>query len=95
MIDEVDKSDIMKAFRKQNVEKGIDDAVSRVLSVVDSPDARQQYRRLLAMYQCGKVLSFLCKQVKMCEMSSLFRTLKRIFLVNSSKKHEQIFGALL
>lgn len=53
-IDEVDDSDIIKAFRQQRVEKGIDEAVSRVLTVVVSPDARQQYRRMLLMSQQEK-----------------------------------------
>ena len=64
-IDEVDDSDIIKAFRQQRVEKGIDEAVSRVLTVVVSPDARQQYRRMLLMSQQEKVHCFQCKQVKM------------------------------
>ncbi|KAF3337190.1 calmodulin-binding transcription activator 4-like isoform X1 [Carex littledalei] len=53
-IDEVDESDIIQAFRQQRVEKGIDEAVSRVLAVVVSPDARQQYRRMLLMCQQEK-----------------------------------------
>lgn len=63
-VDEVDESDIVKAFRQQRVEKGIDEAVSRVLAVVVSPDARQQYRRMLLMGQQEKVHCFHCKRVK-------------------------------
>ncbi|KAJ4810142.1 calmodulin-binding transcription activator [Rhynchospora pubera] len=53
-IDEEEESDIIKAFRKQRVKKGIDEAVSTVLTVVDSPDARQQYRRMLVRYHQAK-----------------------------------------
>ncbi|XP_058192814.1 calmodulin-binding transcription activator 4-like [Rhododendron vialii] len=53
-IDESEEEDILKVFRKQNVEKAIDEAVTRVLSMVDSPDARQQYRRMLDRYRQAK-----------------------------------------
>ncbi|XP_073129970.1 calmodulin-binding transcription activator 4 [Henckelia pumila] len=46
--------DILKVFRKKNVEAAIDEAVSRVLSMVESPTARQQYRRLLEKYRQAK-----------------------------------------
>lgn len=42
-------------FRKKNVEAAIDEAVSRVLSMVESPTARQQYRRILQKYREAKV----------------------------------------
>ena len=47
--------DILKVFRKQKVDVAIDEAVSRVLSMVDSPDARQQYHRMLEKYRQAKV----------------------------------------
>lgn len=46
--------DILKVFRKKNVEAAIDEAVSRVLSMVESPTARQQYRRILEKYREAK-----------------------------------------
>ncbi|KAK9277089.1 hypothetical protein L1049_006628 [Liquidambar formosana] len=53
-IDESEDEDILKVFRKQKVDVAIDEAVSRVLSMVDSPNARQQYRRLLERYRQAK-----------------------------------------
>lgn len=50
-----EEEDILKVFRKQKVDVAIDEAVSRVLSMVDSPDARQQYRRMLEKYRQAKV----------------------------------------
>lgn len=56
MAEESDEDeDILKVFRKQKVDKAIEEAVSRVLSMVDSPDARQQYRRMLERYHQAKV----------------------------------------
>ncbi|XP_052487557.1 calmodulin-binding transcription activator 4 isoform X1 [Gossypium raimondii] len=49
-----EEEDILKVFRKQKVDVAIDEAVSRVLSMVDSPDARQQYRRMLEKYRQAK-----------------------------------------
>lgn len=49
--------DILKVFRKQKVDATIEKAVSRVLSMVESPDARQQYSRILETYQQAKVLN--------------------------------------
>ncbi|XAR48190.1 hypothetical protein NMG60_11030926 [Bertholletia excelsa] len=49
-IDESEDEEFLKVFRKQKVDKAIDEAYSRVLSMVDSPDARQQYRRVLEGY---------------------------------------------
>ena len=54
-IDESEDADILKVFRKQNVDVEIEGAVSRVLSMVDSPDARQQYHRMLEKYRQAKV----------------------------------------
>ncbi|XVF85297.1 hypothetical protein PTKIN_Ptkin17bG0106300 [Pterospermum kingtungense] len=53
-IDESEEEDILKVFRKQKVDAALDEAVSRVLSMVDSPDARQQYRRMLERYRQAK-----------------------------------------
>ncbi|GMI83465.1 hypothetical protein like AT1G67310 [Hibiscus trionum] len=49
-----DDEDILKVFRKQKVDATIDEAFSRVLSMVESPDARQQYRRMLERYRQAK-----------------------------------------
>ncbi|KAK7359362.1 hypothetical protein VNO77_01319 [Canavalia gladiata] len=46
--------DILKVFRKQKVDVEIEEAVSRVLSMVDSPDARKQYHRMLEKYRQAK-----------------------------------------
>uniref|UniRef100_A0A2P2J6R9 Uncharacterized protein MANES_12G009600 n=1 Tax=Rhizophora mucronata TaxID=61149 RepID=A0A2P2J6R9_RHIMU len=46
--------DILKVFRKQKVDGAIDEAVARVLSMVDSPEARQQYHRMLERYRQAK-----------------------------------------
>ncbi|GFY91498.1 calmodulin-binding transcription activator protein with CG-1 and Ankyrin domain [Actinidia rufa] len=54
-IDESEDEDILKLFRKQKVDKAINEAVSRVLSMVDSLEARKQYRRLLERYRQVKV----------------------------------------
>lgn len=54
-IDESEEEDILKVFRKQKVDAAIDDAVSKVLSMVDSQEARHQYRRMLGKYRQAKV----------------------------------------
>ncbi|XP_030527519.1 calmodulin-binding transcription activator 4 isoform X2 [Rhodamnia argentea] len=53
-IEDSDDEDILKVFRKQKVHAAVDEAVSRVLSMVDSPNARQQYRRMLEKYRQAK-----------------------------------------
>ncbi|CDP13355.1 unnamed protein product [Coffea canephora] len=53
-IDESEDEDILRVFRKQKVDATIDEAVSRVLSMVESPGARQQYRRILEKYRQAK-----------------------------------------
>ncbi|XP_022725125.1 calmodulin-binding transcription activator 4-like isoform X2 [Durio zibethinus] len=53
-IDESEDEDILKVFRKQKVDVAVDEAVSRVMSMVDSPDARQQYRRMLERHRQAK-----------------------------------------
>lgn len=47
--------DILKVFRKQKVDGAIEEAVSRVLSMVESPEAREQYQRMLERYHQAKV----------------------------------------
>ena len=56
-VDEGDEEveDIVKVFRKQKVDVPVEQAVSRVLSVVESPTSRQQYRRMLERYHQAKV----------------------------------------
>ncbi|KAJ1407339.1 P-loop containing nucleoside triphosphate hydrolase [Sesbania bispinosa] len=53
-INENEDEDILKIFRKQKVDVEIEEAVSRVLSMVDSPDARQQYHRMLEKFRQAK-----------------------------------------
>lgn len=52
---EEEDEDITKIFRRKKVDAAVDEAVSRVLSMVDSPDSRQQYRRMLERYREAKV----------------------------------------
>lgn len=57
VVDEVEEDqDVLRVFRKQKA-AAVDEAVSRVLSMVESPTARQQYRRLLEKYRQAKVIS--------------------------------------
>ncbi|KAI7750997.1 hypothetical protein M8C21_004200 [Ambrosia artemisiifolia] len=53
-IDENEDEDFVKTFRKQKVDVALSEAVSRVLSMVKSTSARQQYRRMLQKYQQAK-----------------------------------------
>ncbi|KAJ8466602.1 hypothetical protein OPV22_029154 [Ensete ventricosum] len=53
-IDVEEEDDVIKVFRKQRVNKALDEALSRVISVVESPEARLQYRRMLETYQQAK-----------------------------------------
>jgi calmodulin-binding transcription activator len=55
VVQEQEEEDIAKVFRKQKVDGAVEEAVSRVLSMVDSPDARQQYRRMIERYREAKV----------------------------------------
>ncbi|XP_010556125.1 PREDICTED: calmodulin-binding transcription activator 4-like isoform X2 [Tarenaya hassleriana] len=48
------EEDILKVFRKQKVDETVNKAFSRVLSMVKSPDAQQQYRRMLERYYQAK-----------------------------------------
>jgi hypothetical protein len=45
--DDFDDDEAVKIFRRQKVDGSVQETVSRVLSVVDSPEARMQYRRML------------------------------------------------
>lgn len=62
-IDESDDEDFLKVFRKQKVHVAIEKAFSRVLSMVHSTGARQQYRRMLEMYRQAKVNSLKAEKV--------------------------------
>ncbi|KAI3795277.1 hypothetical protein L1987_37928 [Smallanthus sonchifolius] len=53
-VDESEDEDFVKIFRKQKVDVALSEAVSRVLSMVNSTPARQQYRRMLQKYQQAK-----------------------------------------
>ncbi|XP_042395471.1 calmodulin-binding transcription activator 4-like isoform X2 [Zingiber officinale] len=53
-INEEEEDDIIKVFRKEKVDLATDEAASMVLSVVQSPMARRQYRRMLECYQQTK-----------------------------------------
>ncbi|KAL0924196.1 hypothetical protein M5K25_005006 [Dendrobium thyrsiflorum] len=50
LADEGEEDDIIKVFRKQKVDAALEQAFSRVLSMVESPRSRQQYRRMLECY---------------------------------------------
>lgn len=52
--DEDEDEDVVKVFRKEKVEVAIAEAYSRVLSMVDSPGARQQYHRVLERFREAK-----------------------------------------
>lgn len=54
-VDENEDEDFLKVFRKQKVDDAVEQAVSRVLSMVDSPNARQQYHRMLEKFRQAKV----------------------------------------
>ncbi|KAG7978764.1 hypothetical protein I3843_05G098100 [Carya illinoinensis] len=53
-IDETEDEDILRVFRKKKVDLAIDDAVALVISMVESPEARWQYRRVLQRYRQAK-----------------------------------------
>lgn len=54
-IEESEDEDILKVFRKEKVDGAINQAISRVLSMVKSPKARQQYHRVHEKYCQAKV----------------------------------------
>lgn len=47
----------VKVFRRQKVDQAVKEAVSRVLSMVDSTEARMQYRRMLEEFRQATVRS--------------------------------------
>ncbi|KVH95718.1 Ankyrin repeat-containing protein [Cynara cardunculus var. scolymus] len=53
-VDEGEDEDVVKAFRKQKVDVAVGEAVARVLSMVDSQPAQQQYRRMLENHRQAK-----------------------------------------
>ncbi|XP_074310037.1 calmodulin-binding transcription activator 4 isoform X1 [Silene latifolia] len=55
-VNDEEDEDIIKVFRKEKVNVAIDEAVSRVLSMVDSPDARHQYQRMIGKFQEAKAV---------------------------------------
>lgn len=59
-IDENEDEDILKVFRRQKVDGAINEAVSRVLSMVESPEAREQYHRVLERFHQAKVTRTIC-----------------------------------
>jgi calmodulin-binding transcription activator len=54
-----DDDEATRIFRRQKVDAALKEAVSRVLSMVDSPEARMQYRRMLEEFRQATVRSFL------------------------------------
>lgn len=46
-----DDDEAVKIFRRQKVDESVKEAVSRVLSMVESPEARMQYRRMLEEFR--------------------------------------------
>ena len=53
--EESDDADFLNVFRKEKVNAAIEKALKRVLSMVHSTGARQQYRRLLSLCRQAKV----------------------------------------
>lgn len=49
--DDFDDDEAVKMFRRQKVDEAVKEAVSRVLSMVDSTEARMQYRRMLEEFR--------------------------------------------
>ncbi|XP_002446301.2 calmodulin-binding transcription activator 4 [Sorghum bicolor] len=49
--DDFDDDEAVKVFRRQKVDQAVKEAVSRVLSMVDSTEARMQYRRMLEQFR--------------------------------------------
>jgi len=56
--DDFDDDEAVKVFRRQKVDQAVKEAVSRVLSLVDSTEARMQYRRMLEQFRQATVRSF-------------------------------------
>uniref|UniRef100_A0A7C9ALR5 CG-1 domain-containing protein n=1 Tax=Opuntia streptacantha TaxID=393608 RepID=A0A7C9ALR5_OPUST len=49
-----DDEDIIRVYRKKKVNVAIDEAVLRVVTMVECPEAREQYHRVLGKYQEAK-----------------------------------------
>ncbi|XP_052151839.1 calmodulin-binding transcription activator 4 isoform X1 [Oryza glaberrima] len=49
--DDFNDDEAVKVFRRQKVDESVKEAMSRVLSMVDSPEARMQYRRMLEEFR--------------------------------------------
>ncbi|KAF8667228.1 hypothetical protein HU200_052893 [Digitaria exilis] len=49
--DDFEDDEAVKVFRRQKVDQAVKEAVSRVLSMVDSTEARMQYRRMLEEFR--------------------------------------------
>ncbi|KAF0924982.1 hypothetical protein E2562_015045 [Oryza meyeriana var. granulata] len=49
--DDFNDDEAIKMFRRQKVDESVKEAMSRVLSMVDSPEARMQYRRMLEEFR--------------------------------------------
>ena len=55
ILDDRDNEDVLKSGRRQ-IERGLEKALARVQSMAKSPEAREQYRRLMDGYQKAKVI---------------------------------------
>jgi len=55
--DDFDDDEAVKVFRRQKVDQAVKEAVSRVMSMVDSTEARMQYRRMLEEFRQATVRS--------------------------------------
>jgi hypothetical protein len=64
--DEFDDDEAVKIFRRQKVDESVQEAVSRVLSMVDSPEARMQYRRMLEEVRQATVSSLWISFIMQC-----------------------------
>jgi hypothetical protein len=58
--DDFNDDEAVKVFRRQKVDESVKEAMSRVLSMVDSPEARMQYRRMLEEFRQATVSSTNC-----------------------------------
>jgi len=56
--DDFDDDEAVKVFRRQKVDQAVKEAVSRVMSMVGSTEARMQYRRMLEEFRQATVRSF-------------------------------------
>ena len=56
--DDFDDDEAVKVFRRQKVDQAVKEAVSRVMSMVDSTEARMQYRRMLEEFRQATVRTF-------------------------------------